>query len=232
MRWSVAARRQRLPSPPVRSAVACSLGAMIGSILCADSAVVPPHSMAATNQPPAPASAPPSALDSDGDGVTDSLDRCPNTPSGQKVDANGCPDILMKLTGINFKFDSARIEPSSETILEQAVVALKNSSSVAVRIEGHTDSVGSDAYNLLLSQRRAQAVRQYLIEHRIDAARLSTEGKGERMPVAPNETAAGRYQNRRVEFHVAGNNSVSSTGDGAVSTMPSASVQSDAQYRQ
>ena len=211
-------------------------GAMIGSIACADSTPVPPQplAVATTTPPPAPTVQP--ALDSDGDGVPDNLDRCPNTAIGQKVDANGCPDILLTLTGVNFKFDSARIEPNSEALLDQAVTALKDSSSVAVRIEGHTDSVGTEAYNLLLSQRRAKAVEDYLIAHGIVGARLTTEGKGESVPVAPNETAAGRYQNRRVEFHVVGDKSVSATGDGAGDHMPSASMQSDAQtnaqYRQ
>ena len=144
-------------------------------------------------------------VDSDGDGVVDRLDRCPNTPAGTKVNADGCPDILMTLTGVNFKFDSSQIDPSATDILDRAVSALHEASGVAVRIEGHTDSTGTEAYNLLLSQRRADAVRAYLAQHGIAAARLSTSGQGEGHPVDSNDTEAGRFQNRRVELHVLSN---------------------------
>ncbi len=152
----------------------------------------------------APAPMPASDPDSDGDGIVDSLDRCPGTPPGTKVDANGCPDILMTLTGVNFKFDSSNIEPKSTQILDQAVDALTNANSVDVRIVGHTDSTGTDAYNQKLSEKRASAVRDYLVEHGIVSTRLSVEGQGEQEPIAPNETEEGRYQNRRVELRVAG----------------------------
>lgn len=183
-------------------------GAVIGHFLCPRGAPMPVEKpMAAVVSTPMPTTV--AELDSDGDGVIDRLDRCPDTPAGKKVDVNGCPDILLTLTGVNFKFDSSRIEPASEPILDEAVAALNKASSVAVRVEGHTDSVGSDAYNLMLSQRRAKAVEDYLVHHGVSGARLTTEGKGERQPIAPNETAAGRYQNRRVELHVVGNGPVS-----------------------
>lgn len=190
------------------------VGALLGTLACTEGP--PPAQPVAAVVPPAPTPAPAPELDSDGDGVIDRLDRCPDTPAGTKVDANGCPEILLTLTGVNFKFDSSRIEPASEQILNQAVEALNNASSVNVRIEGHTDSTGSDAYNQSLSERRANAVRDYLVDHGIDGARLTTEGKGESQPVASNDTADGRYQNRRVEFHVAG--AMSSTGDSPVYT--------------
>ena len=142
-------------------------------------------------------------LDSDGDGVIDRLDRCPGTPAGTKVDINGCPALLLSLTGINFKFDSAVIEPSSSDILDRAVASLNEAKDVAVRIEGHCDSTGGEAYNELLSERRANAVQDYLVAHGIAADRLSVVGKGESQPAASNDTEEGRYQNRRVEFHVA-----------------------------
>ncbi|MBI2801098.1 MAG: OmpA family protein [Gammaproteobacteria bacterium] len=179
-------------------------GAVIGHFLCPRGAPMPvAKPMAAVVSTPMPTTTV-VELDSDSDGVIDRLDRCPDTPAGKKVDVNGCPDILLTLTGVNFKFDSSRIEPASESILHEAVDALNKASSVAVRIEGHTDSVGSDAYNLLLSQRRAKAVADYLVHHGVSGARLTTEGKGERQPVASNATADGRYQNRRVELHVVG----------------------------
>jgi outer membrane protein OmpA-like peptidoglycan-associated protein len=151
-------------------------------------------------------------LDSDGDGVVDRLDACPDTPHGKKVDARGCPEILLTLTGVNFDFDKSTIKPDAAQILNQAVDELNKAKAVDVRIEGHTDSIGSEAYNLKLSQRRADAVELYLVDHGIPAARLSTEGKGESQPVASNDTAEGRYQNRRVEFHVAGESPVYSSG--------------------
>jgi len=180
------------------------VGAMLGTLACAHGAPEP-QPVAATPAPPAPM--PVADVDSDGDGVMDRYDRCPDTPRGSKVNSYGCPDILLVLTGINFKFDSSQIEPNSEVILDRGVDTLKKVDSIDVRIEGHTDSIGSDAYNLKLSERRANAVRDYLIQHGINGARLSTEGRGESQPVAPNDTDAGRYQNRRVEFHVAGDGS-------------------------
>jgi OmpA-OmpF porin, OOP family len=180
------------------------LGAALGHMACKS----PPAPVAPVTPPLAavvpPSPTPPAAveLDSDGDGVVDRLDRCPGTPIGTPVDANGCPEILLTLTGVNFEFDSARIDPSSVQILNHAVDVLNKASPIAVRIEGHTDSVGSDAYNLALSNRRATAVRDYLVKHGVAADRLTVEGKGESQPVVANDTAENRYQNRRVEFHV------------------------------
>ena len=185
------------------------VGALLGTLACADDTPAP-QPVAAT---PPPAPVPVRELDSDGDGVMDRSDRCPDTPRGSSVNAYGCPDILLVLTGINFKFDSSRIEPDSERILDQAVNTLNKVDPVDVRIEGHTDSIGSDAYNMKLSDRRANAVRDYLIGRGINGARLSTDGKGESQPVAPNDTDAGRYQNRRVEFHVVGDGRVSMNAD-------------------
>ena len=179
-------------------------GAMFGSLFCPKAEPVEAVAVTPTVAPP-PASpappAPPPVLDSDGDGIVDGDDRCPDTPRGTPVGADGCPDILLTLTGINFAFDRADIQPNSAILLDDAVKTLNRYEGVDVRIEGHTDSVGSEAYNLLLSQRRADAVRDYLVRQGIPASRLSTSGMGEARPVAPNETAEGRFQNRRVEFH-------------------------------
>lgn len=198
------------------------VGAMLGSLACAQDNPPVQQPVATTvapqaAPPPAPMAAP--ELDSDGDGVVDRLDRCPGTPPGTRVNANGCPDILLTLTGINFKFDSSVIEPASEQILQQAVQTLNEVSAVDIRIVGHTDSVGSDAYNQALSQRRADAVQAYLINRGIAASRLSSEGMGESMPVAPNDTDEGRYQNRRVELHVDGSSAdMSSSGQSSTTT--------------
>jgi OOP family OmpA-OmpF porin len=106
------------------------------------------------------------------------------------------------LRGVNFDFDKSNIRPDAEPILDAAATALKEESSIAVSVEGHTDSRGTDAYNERLSVRRATAVRDYLVRHGIDAQRLTVRGFGESQPVASNETDDGRAQNRRVELRV------------------------------
>lgn len=106
------------------------------------------------------------------------------------------------LRGINFDFDKATIKPEFEGVLDAGVEALKENSGVRVQVAGYTDGVGTDAYNQGLSERRANAVLDYLSSHGIDAARLSAVGFGESNPVADNETADGRSQNRRVELNI------------------------------
>jgi OmpA-OmpF porin, OOP family len=180
------------------------IGAVLGSLACTEGApVVTPVAVAATPPPavPVPVVA---ERDSDGDGVMDGVDLCPGTPPGTKVDANGCPPILLTLTGVHFKFDSSAIEPASEPILGQAVAALAAAPAVQVTVVGHTDSVGTDDYNVQLSDRRAKAVVEYLVGQGVAAHRLSAEGRGEREPVQSNDTVAGRYENRRVELHTSG----------------------------
>lgn len=145
-------------------------------------------------------------LDSDHDAVADYEDACPNTPSGTLVDQKGCPEPgqkILSLTGVNFGFDKATLTADSKQILNKAVDALKdNDAVVEVRVEGHTDSIGSEAYNLKLSQKRAEAVVAYLVSQGIDGSKLVPVGMGEKFPVANNATAAGRAANRRVDFVV------------------------------
>ncbi|RKX71176.1 hypothetical protein DRP53_02555 [candidate division WOR-3 bacterium] len=107
------------------------------------------------------------------------------------------------LKGIYFDFNSAVIKPSSYPVLDEAAKILKENPTLVVEIGGHTDSVGSDAYNLKLSTMRANAVRNYLItHHNIDPSRLIARGYGESMPIADNRTRAGRELNRRIEFKI------------------------------
>ncbi len=182
--------------------------------------VVPP-------EPPPPA-APPPPKDSDGDGVPDDQDRCPNTPAGVKVDSVGCPldsdhdgvpDYLDKcpgtppgikvdadgceieeivLRGVNFDFDSAKLTAASESVLDGVVALLRLRPGAPATLGGHTDSKGKHAYNVKLSERRAAAVRDYLVGKGIPAASLTATGYGETRPIAPNTTEEGRAQNRRV----------------------------------
>jgi len=106
------------------------------------------------------------------------------------------------LRGVHFDFDKATIRADARPVLDEAIATLKQEGGIAVIAEGHTDSVGSDAYNMKLSQRRAKAVRDYLVAAGISARRISAEGFGESQPVASNDTADGRAQNRRVELRV------------------------------
>lgn len=155
---------------------------------------------------PVPAPAPTGPMDSDGDGVIDANDQCPGTPRGTEVDARGCPiekQAPIVLKGVTFEFDSSKLTSQAENRLDNVVDALGASDSVDFRIDGYTDSVGSDSYNQSLSQRRVDSVKSYLTQHGISTTRITgTTGHGETNPVATNETAAGRAQNRRVELHV------------------------------
>jgi outer membrane protein OmpA-like peptidoglycan-associated protein len=182
------------------------IGAGLGYFLCMDRSQPKPTPTPKAAPAPAPKPAPPK--DSDGDGVIDPNDKCPGTPAGTKVNAEGCPEVgstLMSLEGVNFDTASANLKPESTAILDRAVAALQANASTSVRVEGHTDSRGSDAYNQTLSEHRAKAVLDYLVGKGIAAERLTSAGMGESAPVAPNDTAENMYKNRRVDLVVTGN---------------------------
>ncbi len=146
-------------------------------------------------------------MDSDGDGVTDNIDKCPDTPKGIKVDRVGCPiPIKEKITivlHVEFDFDKDDVMSEYHSQIEEVANFLKAYPDKDVSLEGHTDSEGSDAYNDDLSKRRAESVKMVLVEtFGIDAAKVSTEGFGESRPVASNETEEGRQQNRRVVANI------------------------------
>ena len=145
---------------------------------------------------PVVAAAPEKCADGDGDGVCDADDKCPNTPAGDKVDKYGC-SLVSRLT-VYFDFDSAELRPESITELERVVRFMNDIPSSTALVEGHTDSIGTEEYNLALSDRRAKAVFDYLSSRGVDPARLRSVGMGEANPVASNETAEGRQLNRRV----------------------------------
>ncbi|HEX9181842.1 MAG TPA: OmpA family protein [Burkholderiales bacterium] len=136
--------------------------------------------------------------DSDGDGVIDDRDRCPNTIAGAKVDVNGCEVIELK--GVHFANNSATLTAESTAVLDEAAARLMRRGDMKVEVAGHTDNRGTAAFNRDLSQRRAEAVRGYLVSKGANGANLSARGYGPDSPVADNKTSQGRAENRRVEL--------------------------------
>lgn len=117
----------------------------------------------------------------------------PPPPSGTEI---------AEIRGTHFAFDSAKLSAEGDAILDEAVAVLNQHPSINVRIEGHTDSVGSEAYNMGLGQRRADTVRDNLAGKGISGSRMTTRSFGESVPAASNDTESGRAQNRRVEIIV------------------------------
>ena len=146
--------------------------------------------------------------DNDKDGVPDTSDKCPNEPG--PADNNGCPKkyehIVVTQEKIELKqkifFDTnkAVIQPRSFSLLDEIASVLRSRPTMAVRIEGHTDSRGSRAHNLKLSQARADSVRQHLVGLGVEPSRMEPIGYGPDQPIETNKTVAGREKNRRVEF--------------------------------
>lgn len=148
------------------------------------------------------------AQDTDGDGVSDGLDECPNTFQGVEVNANGCivKAQTIVLQNVHFATASAELTPAARQTLKTVVNSLKSQTDIDVVIAGYTDNVGPEASNEELSEQRARSVRGYLIRHGIESGRLTARGYGESQPIATNATEAGRGKNRRVvlSIHVSG----------------------------
>jgi OOP family OmpA-OmpF porin len=150
-------------------------------------------------------------LDNDGDTIADLDDFCPNTPGVSGGDKPGCPkkNSLVVVTQteiritqqIQFEFNKAVIRPGiSFKILDEVVGVLNDNPKISLEVQGHTDNVGGDSYNMNLSQKRADAVRAYLVQKGITPTRLVSKGYGFHQPLVPNTTAANRDLNRRVQF--------------------------------
>jgi outer membrane protein OmpA-like peptidoglycan-associated protein len=143
-------------------------------------------------------------IDNDGDGIADDLDACPTQPETKNdfQDEDGCPDLAPRtlLEGINFAPGRAELLPGAAKVLDGVAAVLKADTTIRVEIQGHTDNTGAAETNLTLSQRRAEAVRKYLISQGVDAAQLDATGHGESAPIADNGTESGRAKNRRVEM--------------------------------
>ena len=141
--------------------------------------------------------------DLDGDGVPNEIDMCPNTPLTMKVDVRGCVvKQTVAFNNINFQLASDQLTPSAKQILDGIANGLRGQPGMSVEISGHTDSQGSQDYNLKLSQNRARSVKSYLMSKGIGPGRMTTAGYGEFNPVASNDNEDGRAKNRRVEFKV------------------------------
>lgn len=128
----------------------------------------------------------------------------PPPPPAPAVAAAPAPPVKKKivLRGVNFDFDKYNIRPDAVPILEEAAKTLKDESQLTVSVNGYTDAIGSAEYNLRLSQRRAEAVKAFLEKLGVGGSRLTAKGFGKADPVASNDTAEGRAQNRRVELIV------------------------------
>lgn len=145
--------------------------------------------------------------DSDADGVHDGLDLCANTPKGEKVNENGCTIIFQRqarnviLRGVTFQTGSATLTPEARDVLRDIAGQLVENPQYRVQISGHTDNTGRRATNLRLSIARARAVETFLEANGVPRTQVTSKGFGSAVPIAPNTTAAGRSQNRRVELH-------------------------------
>ena len=147
-------------------------------------------------------------VDSDGDGLGDNKDACP-TVAGTLAN-KGCPEVSKEvkeimnkaLKGVQFETNKDVLLPSSYSILNEVVKVMMDHPEYNLSIEGHTDNVGNDEDNLILSKKRAQAAATYLMSKGIGGERLNVEGYGETRPKALNDTDQGKALNRRVEFNV------------------------------
>lgn len=148
-----------------------------------------------------------STLDDDGDGVNNCDDRCPNSTAGQTIGPDGCPvPVTIDLRGVNFDFDRDELRPDAVAILTEAVTILTQYPDLRVEVAGHTDKCGTDGYNQGLSERRAQAVYDFLTSNGVDSSRLmGPNGYGESRPLEPTGDSHPECRsetNRRTELNV------------------------------
>ena len=135
--------------------------------------------------------------DDDQDGVKNSIDKCPNTPKGAKVNSDGCQEIVN--LHVNFETNSYKIDKKSDVNIEAFAAFMKLNPEYTTEITGYTDNVGKPAKNLVLSQKRANSVKSALEKQGVEASRIKASGMGQANPVASNKTAEGRLENRRIE---------------------------------
>ncbi|MGW8465078.1 OmpA family protein [Pseudomonas sp. CLCA07] len=157
--------------------------------------------------------------DQDGDGVFDRRDRCPDTPANTPVEQHGCPQpqypggvkepvvqseviTLSDAGDVLFATNQSDLTPAAKSQLDALMSRLQGADVLSIKVVGHTDNVGSDAYNQALSERRASSVADYLLSQGVAPNKVTSEGKGESEPVADNDTEEGRAKNRRVDLHI------------------------------
>lgn len=137
--------------------------------------------------------------DTDGDGVPDNIDKCPNTPKNTAVNHYGCPVITT--LRINFDFNKAEVKKIYYPEIKKVAEVLKSNPALKIEIDGYTDNIGSKTYNLKLSLKRAEAVKNILVKvYKINPKRIKVKGFGEEYPLVPNTTSTNRALNRRVEI--------------------------------
>ncbi|HQS66678.1 MAG TPA: OmpA family protein [Sulfuricurvum sp.] len=167
-------------------------------------AVVAEPKKPAPKPAPTPVIAEPKAcpvnVDTDKDGVFDPQDKCPNTPAGFKVDAEGC--ALTATLHLNFITDGHTVDAAGTAKVKEFAGFLQENSGYKANIVGHTDSTASNQYNQVLSEKRAEKVKGMLIDQGVASNRLTASGKGETMPTASNKTKQGRAENRRIEVEL------------------------------
>lgn len=141
---------------------------------------------------------PADCIDSDGDAICDEIDVCDSTPKGVKVDERGCWTLEQSYL---FDFDKAEVKPGFFPLLDSIAKTMSDNPKITVQVEGHTDSVGSEVYNQGLSERRANAIKDSLVERNgVNPGRLNAVGFGESNPIMTNDTEEGRAKNRRVDL--------------------------------
>ena len=153
----------------------------------------PPPAPAPAAPPPAPAPAAPPPVAP-----------APPPPPPPPAPPKPVTEKITLAADVLFDFDKAAIKPEGRSKMDDLVTKVRNVSLEVIIVIGHTDSVGSDAYNQSLSVRRAEAVKAYMVSKGVESNRIYTEGKGKKQPVADNRTDTGRAKNRRVEVEVVG----------------------------
>ena len=144
----------------------------------------------------------PTVDDDDNDGVPNSLDDCAGTEPGAPVSATGCPMFGGVLEGVQFESGSDKLVDAAQVVLNGAADVLLKDPNLKVEVQAHTDSQGSEDFNIELSKKRALATVRYLMLRGVPSEQMTARAFGESKPIADNATAAGRSTNRRVEFHV------------------------------
>ena len=160
------------------------------------------ESVAEPTPAPSVASSAGAALDGDGDGVADAVDRCTDTRANRPVDASGCDVFDGVVEGVAFESGSDTLTEGARAVLSGVATTLREYPVIDIAIEAHTDNQGAADANLELSRRRALAVARFLASEGVEPARLSPRAFGESRPAVSNASAEGRATNRRVEFSV------------------------------